>query len=199
MADLINITEYKAFASISSTNSDASLTVLIPMVSDFVKAYCGRNFVNNTTADPVGTEAPVVTNTPIVEYFSNGGRYIYLREAPLISLTSVEQKLYPGADYTAITSQIHYEYDQENECLVSLLKDGFPRMPNAVKITYTGGYSSTPEDLKLGIFALIKYYLKDESVPRKSINHNQISTEYVQSADLPAHIKRVFDLYRIIT
>ena len=38
----------------------------------------------------------------------------------------------------------------------------FPKGRKAVKVVYTAGYSSCPEDLKLAIFDLVKYYLKDE-------------------------------------
>lgn len=198
MANLVSITEYKTYASIASTDSDAKLTILVPAVSNFVRTYCGRNFINQTTAAPVGTEAPVVSQTELTQYFSDGGRLFYVNESPVINVISLEQKTYPGSAYSPLTEYVDYEYDISGDYFVSLCRDGFPRMPNAIKLTYTGGYTSLPEELKLGIFSLIQYYMKNESSPRKSINHNQISAEYVTSADLPPHIKRVFDLYRII-
>jgi len=185
MADLINITEYKAFASISSTESDAKLNVVIPMVSAFVKTYCGRDFANYTA-------------TAAVEYFSIGGTTLFVSEPPVTSIDSVERKLVAGDAYTVLTDKVHYEYDIANDCVVSLETDGFPAIPNGVKITYKGGFATIPSDLKLGVISLVTYYMKGEQVPRKSLNSNQISTEYPQSQDLPPHIKRVFDLYRII-
>ena len=38
----------------------------------------------------------------------------------------------------------------------------FPKGRKAVKVTYKAGYASTPADLKLACFDLVKYYLKDE-------------------------------------
>ena len=38
----------------------------------------------------------------------------------------------------------------------------FPKGRKAVKVMYKSGYASTPSDLKLACFDLVKYYLKDE-------------------------------------
>lgn len=185
MADLITAAEYKIYASIASTESDAKLSVVVPMVSAFVKTYCNRDFANNTATD-------------ITEYYSNGGKLFYISEPPVTSITSLEQKPYPSADYVVLVDKVDYEYDMANYCFVSLLDSGFLASPNAVKVTYKGGFATTPADLKLGIISLITYYMKNESMIKKSINGNSNMQEFPQSADLPPHIKRVFDLYRII-
>lgn len=184
MADLINITEYKTMASISSTDQDARLSIVIPMVSSFVKTYCGRQFADYTV-------------TPTIEY-SSGGIIILVKEPPITELVSVEQKSTSSSAYVTLTSGVDYEYDIASDCIVSLKSTGFKMLPNSCKVTYKGGFAAIPEDLKLGVISLITYYMKGESVPRKSLNSNQISTEYPQSQDLPPHIKRVLELYRII-
>jgi hypothetical protein len=192
MANLITLAEYKAYAGIKSTEQDDKINALITSVSSFVKMYCNRSFIDYFA-------------TPKVEYYGQGYDLIYLSEQPIVQDTAgnpqltVEVKAYVGDTYTTASSDIDYIYDYEIEALRSLYSDGFPAFPNAIKVTYQGGFDQTPEDLKLGIFDLITYYMKGESTPRKSINSNQISVEYVKSSDLPAHIKRVFDLYRSIT
>ena len=71
----------------------------------------------------------------------------------------------------------------------------------AVKVVYRAGYTSTPEDLKLAVFDLIKYYLKDERKERMSIAgstiENPISTSLRNNIGFPDHIKRVLDMYKI--
>lgn len=189
MTDLVDITAYKEYAGIKSTEADAKTTALITSVSSFVKSYCNRSFI-----DYYATEK--------TEYFSEGYGLIYLQEQPLVHDTAgvpqitVSMKAYATDTYTTAVSNVDYAYDYQLEALRSLNENGFPAIPNGTKVVYKGGFSATPEDLKLGIFDLITYYLKGESSPRKSLNSNQISVEYVKSADLPAHIKRVFDLYR---
>jgi hypothetical protein len=62
------------------------------------------------------------------------------------------------------------------------------------------GYAATPADLKLAIFDLITYYLKDEHKERRTLGgasiQNQGSTSLRDSVAFPDHIKRVLDLYK---
>ena len=72
----------------------------------------------------------------------------------------------------------------------------------AVKITYKAGYSETPDDLKLALFDLVNYYIKDEHKERRTLGgatiNNQGTAGLRQSTDFPDHIKRVLDLYRVV-
>ena len=187
MADLVTITEYKAYASISSTSSDAQLTILIPMVSSFVRTYCNRTFEDNTTA-----------TAGITESYSGGGFLFYVKEPPVVGIISMLCKTYSTGDYIEMVSEVDYEYDEDTEAIVSLWEEGFPNIPNAIKVVYNGGFVTVPADLKLGIFYLITYYLKGEMVAKKSLNSKQLAIENVSSLDLPPHIKRIFDLYRLV-
>ena len=76
----------------------------------------------------------------------------------------------------------------------------FPKGRKAVKVVYTAGYSSCPEDLKLALFDLVKYYLKDERKERMTIAgatvQNSVSTSIKNNAGFPDHIKRVLDMYK---
>ena len=71
----------------------------------------------------------------------------------------------------------------------------------AVKVVYRAGYTSTPEDLKLAVFDLIKYYMKEERKERMSIAgasvDNPLSTSLRNNIGFPDHIKRVLDMYKI--
>ena len=77
----------------------------------------------------------------------------------------------------------------------------FPMGPKAVKVVYRSGYSSTPEDLKLACFDLVKYYLKDERKERLSIAgasiQNPVSTTLRENIGFPDHIKRILDFYKV--
>ena len=76
----------------------------------------------------------------------------------------------------------------------------FPRGMKAVKVVYRAGYTSTPEDLKLAVFDLITYYLKDEHKERRTLGgasiQNTASTSQRDNVAFPDHIKRVLDLYK---
>ena len=73
--------------------------------------------------------------------------------------------------------------------------------PVAVEVTYRAGYSSTPADLKLACFDLVKYYLKDERKASLSIAgaqvRNPVSTSIRDNIDFPDHIKRILDYYKV--
>ena len=69
-------------------------------------------------------------------------------------------------------------------------------------MVYTAGYESTPEDLKLAVYDLITYYLKDEYKQRQTLSgatrENSSTTSMTNSPAFPDHIKRVLDLYKNI-
>ena len=70
----------------------------------------------------------------------------------------------------------------------------------AVKVVYTAGYEAVPTDLKLAVFDLITYYLKDERKTQRSIAgttlRNEGTTSIKGDVGFPDHIKRVLDLYK---
>lgn len=187
MLDLITLAEYKIYAKIQSSEQDDRLNLLIPSVSTLVKTYCGRTFVDYAT-------------TTKTEYNSEGGRYIYLDEQPILTVTSVMSRSYAAGAYVTLTPDVDYVIDKQFDYLYNISdEEGFPTGPNATKIIYTGGYEDPPEDLKLGVMDLVQFYVKNESVMRKSLNSNQVSVEYTRTLpqDFPPHIKRVLELYRI--
>ena len=134
-----------------------------------------------------------------------------LAESPLIEVVSVEERESQADSYvTLITensdSSGKYEYivDTDSDSIVrtnSTTTKAFPQGMKAVKVTYKAGYTSTPEDSKLAVFDLVKYYLKDERKERMSIAgstiENQSSTSLRNNIGFPDHIKRVLDLYKL--
>lgn len=103
-----------------------------------------------------------------------------------------------GQYWTAPTEYvINYQEDRVERINPSTgTTTAFPTAPNAVKITYRGGYATTPADLKVAVMDLLTYYLKNESVPRKA--SGSITMEYITDSSFPPHIKRVLDLYRVV-
>ena len=134
-----------------------------------------------------------------------------LGESPLVSVSQVQEREDQSSSYvTLITensdSSDKYEYmiDTVTDSIVrtnSTTDIPFPRGRKAVKVVYRAGYSSTPEDLKLACFDLVKYYLKDERKDRMTIAgatvENAVSTSIRNNAGFPDHIKRVLDMYKI--
>ena len=179
---LITVDEYKEYAGINSIDFDDKIESIILRVSALVKSYCGRNFID-------GFDKASNSFVNLIEYTNTSG-YYYPQEFPVQEIISVEYSSDMGNSYSSITN---FYYDRSKD---AVFIDDDKESINAFKITYKGGFQKTPEDLKLACLDLVEYYYKGEYTPRKSTNNNTV--EYITTSDLPSHIKRVLDLYRVI-
>lgn len=197
---LTTLQEYKSYVGISSTNQDAAISALIPRVSSLVKSICKRSFVDYV--DDAKTE------------IFSGGEKLVLQETPVIQVQSVEMSTNYGEDYTELEAFKNYALDLESGSIVPIQVFGyipdywdgiiqrtsrpaFPKRINGYRVTYTAGYETLPEDLKLAVLDLITYYLRNEPAihSSKAVGANTVQIEYVTNTALPAHIRRVLDLH----
>lgn len=181
---LITKAEYKIYAGIKSTTQDALIDSLITKVSELVKNLCRRTFLD-------------YVDDPKVEYFDGGSSTILLLESPVRTISSVAYSYDYGQTYTDLAVFTDYAYVKSTEAITALNTRGFTYIPNGYKVTYTAGYDVLPEDLKLAIMDLVSYYIKNDSAvhSNKAPGTNTVQIEYVTNTQLPAHIKRVLDLY----
>lgn len=183
MADLITRQEYKTYAGISSTNHDAEIDFLIPKISDFVKTYCRRTFVD------------YVSDVKLENFNGNVDKFL-LKEGPVIQVLSVEFSQDYGQTYTKLTKFTDWVADGDQ--VISLSASGvFPKAINGYKVSYYGGFDPLPGDIKLAVLDLITYYRRNDSAihSTKSPGTNNLQIEYISTTNLPAHIKRVLDQY----
>jgi hypothetical protein len=183
--DLVTLQEYKSYAGISSTTQDASINSLIPKVSELVKSICRRTFVDYVTDEKV-------------EIF-RGGVHLSLAEYPVINVESVEYSANYGADYILLTKFVDWVLEDEASNIVPTANLGvFPQGVNAYRVTYTAGFTEIPADLKLAVFDLISYYLKNDAAVHNSRlpTGNTVQIQYIMSTALPSNIQRVLDLYK---
>ena len=200
MANLVTLQQYKDFAGLQGVKTDARINVIIPQVTKVVKNYCGTSIVD-------------YYSTAKTEYFDINDSLtdrIMLDESPVNTVTSVQEREDQSDAYvTLITensdSSGKYEYivDTITDSIIRTSSTGtknFPKGHKAVKVVYTAGYSATPEDLKLAVYDLIKYYLKDERKARMQIAgamvENQVSSSIRGNTGFPDHIKRILDFYK---
>tara|TARA_S200002703_G_scaffold156605_1_gene162615 strand:+ start:859 stop:1449 length:591 start_codon:yes stop_codon:yes gene_type:complete len=194
MADLTTLNDYKAAEGIQSPKDDARLNFLIPSVSELVKTYCANSFVDYYSTNKVDT-INVDWDTHIVQ----------LTESPVNTIVSVEERETYDSSYTTLTTTSHeYYLDSATDSVIrttgGTTYKHWARGPGAVRIIYTAGYSTLPSDLRLAVFDLITYYLKDEHKERRTIAgasiQNQASSSQRNNVAFPDHIKRVLDLYK---
>lgn len=183
--NLITLSEYKAATNILGTTQDAAITALLPKVSALVKSICRRKFID-------------YVSTPLVQISNGGHDRIILDEYPVIAVNSFTYTTDYGASSTTLVSGVDYILDNSNWELVSLnAQQLFPKYINGYTVTYTAGYATLPEDLKLAVIDLVTYYLKNDGAVHstRNIGANSVQIEYITTVNLPAHIKRVLDLY----
>jgi len=194
MANLITLADYKEAEGIASPKEDLRINSLVPAVSQLVKTYCGNSFVDFFSVNKE-EEFTITWGTNVVQ----------LTESPVTSIISVQERSSYAATYTTLTtSSFNYFLDSSTDSIIRTNSGGgtvhWPYGPAAVKVVYKAGYSAIPEDLKLAVFDLITYYLKDEHKERRTIAgasiQNQSSSSQRNNVAFPDHIKRVLDLYK---
>ena len=191
MADLVTLAEYKEAEGISSPKEDLRLSSIVPAVSQLVKTYCGNSLIDHYSTNKVETFS-IDWDTYLVQ----------LTESPVNTIVSVHKRDSVTESYSTVPATDYY-LDTATDSVLYVTGSTYrnwPRGAGAVKVTYTAGYASTPKDLKLAIFDLITYYLKDEHKERRTLGgasiQNQGSTSLRDSVAFPDHIKRVLDLYK---
>ena len=191
MADLITLAEYKEAEGIASPKEYLRLASLIPAVSQLVKTYCGNSLIDFYSTNKVET-FNMDWSTHVIQ----------LTESPVNAIVSVEKRDSVTDSYTTVASTEYY-LDTSTDSVLYVTGSTYknwPRGAGSVKITYTAGYASCPADLKLAIFDLVTYYLRDEHKERRTLGgtsiQNQGSTSLRDSVAFPDHIKRVLDLYK---
>lgn len=197
MADLITVQEYKNAEGIVNQKDDNRLDVIVPQVSDLAKKYCGTSFIDYYSS----------ARTETFSIHDNYTSTIIVSESPLVSVSSVEERTGYAESYSTLsTSNYEYYVDTAADAIIRTTTSGgkgyWASGVGSVRVTYTAGYATTPKDLKLALFDLVTYYLKDEHKERRTIAgatlQNQGTSGVRDNTDFPDHIKRVLDLYRVI-
>ena len=196
MADLIAKGDYKSYKGIDHFKDDDKIDSLISPISQLVKTYCGTSFVDYFSS----------AYTETFDIMDASTQELFLTESPLVAVTSVKERDGITTAYTTLTNNTDYYIDAEHDRIYRIDGDksvkswqtGF----SSVEVIYTAGYSSTPQDLRLAIYDLITYYLKEEYKGRKSLAgaslQNETATSISGDIGFPDHIKRILDMHRIV-
>jgi hypothetical protein len=184
MADLVTLSEFKAYKGIKSDTETERLSNIVPLVSDFVKSYCNRTFVD-------------YYSTPTTEWFNGDSASVLLAEIPVISITSVETSLDGGVTLTAFPN---YYLDEElgklfTQDAVDFVPSG-PVWVKGVKVVYTAGYAAAPDEIKLACFDLIEHYKDEQFTTFKGIGSATQRSAYARTK-MPDHITRILEMWRL--
>ena len=196
MANLCTTSDYKAYKKIEHVKDDSQIDVLVTSISELVKTYCGSTLIDYYSSN----------KTETFDIFDAGTAEVFLTESPLVSVSSVQERDSITDSYTTLTANTDYYVDTEHDRIFRIDGDvsskAWSRGFASVQIVYRAGYSTTPQDLRLAIYDLFTYYLKEEYKGRKSLAgatlQNETSTSIREDIGFPDHIKRVLDMYRVI-
>ena len=192
--DLVSLSEYKEYKSITNTEEDSKRLALVTSVSKMVETYCNRVFLEYYA-------------NPVTEYFSALNTEVYLSHFPINEVQTVATSADGGLTYTALSY-----LDPDKEGYLVNKEDGLvytqyqhkpflysvDRTFNSLKVVYTAGYEELPLDLKLAVFDLIHYYEHDERTPTKSMMSASMTTAVpFNDYNFPSHITRVLNMYRM--
>ncbi len=197
MSNLITIEEYKAFTSKTKTDDDPKLNVIIPAVSNAIKAYLGSTTPEDPTAE---IEEYIYLDYETDRFYT---KYWPIRE--IISIEETRVYTYDSTIHVPLTSGA--DFFLANDAIIRYPTSpygfaGWPMSPGVIKIVYKAGTLddngdpiSTPMDIKLAAIELTSYYLKQEYIQNKSIMGSSIST-YVDKIGMPPHIARLLENYK---
>lgn len=133
--ELITTAEAKAHLQISFTDDDTLIGSLISAVRSDVERFCGISIGSQTrvwTYDFDGCEWPVPYG-------------------PVITITSIVRKQSAGDYSETLTVDDDYDLDGQQNKTIKVFGGG------RCNVTYTCGYTSLPESLKLGMLEEIAY------------------------------------------
>ena len=194
--DLVTINDYKKYKKIEHNKDDNQLGALVPAISQLVKTYTGNAVIDYAVANKIET----------FDIYDSLTSELFLTESPLTNVGLIQERDSLADSYTTLTENTDYYVDKEHDPIYRV--DGassikyFPKGFASVKITYRAGYENCPEDLKLAVYDLITYYLKEEYKGRRAMAgatlQNEPSSSIRNVIGFPDHIKRVLDMYKII-
>ncbi|MEE9584612.1 MAG: head-tail connector protein [Candidatus Brocadiales bacterium] len=164
------MTNVKDYLGVAGSSDDALISRLVDWATDLIHSYCGRTFTEGTYDeyyDGDGTEGILTNQYPI-------------STVTLLEVDSIEK------DASAYTL-----YGQLG--LLKLNSGTFSRGKKNVRLQYTAGYASVPNDLEQAAIELVamKYY--DRGRNRLGIS-SKAGVSYI--SHLPDEIKVVLDLYK---
>jgi hypothetical protein len=78
---------------------------------------------------------------------------------------------------------------------------GFSPFPSGVKVDYRAGYESNeiPQDIQLATLDMIKLIYKQDQEKKGFSFEGERGDNYPLAGNFPPHIRRILDLYRIIS
>ena len=188
---LSTVADYKAYAGITASTWDTQLGVILTAAQKTMERYCNCDSL----------EAAAYT-----EYHDGQvSELVVVRNVPINSVTSVILVSVDGSETTVDSDDYTYNsltgvisFKRPSRGLVSYDDWGYPEgygdgvSPNFgygfrnVKVTYNGGHSSVPADLKFALYRLMDYMFatagKDQTLSTETLGSYSYSRAFTGEA-----------------
>lgn len=183
---LTTLATVKAFKNLSTSEHDAEILRLIPVVDQFIEAYCNVPLEQATVTEYHSTRAGQTT--------------LRLKRYPVISITSLHDDLYRTYGSDTLIAATDYIVEEESG-LVILDGRTFPDGLKNVKVVYVAGYAagSKPRALleqaaiELLWLARNKGDLALLGLQSRSIADGRVDTF---NTEWPAGVREILDRFR---
>lgn len=179
---MISMYDFKLFANISTTDSDAKISAAVNAANSLASSYTGLEFSSD----------PKTANL-------NPTEYLILPDTNVVSITEISFKGLGDPDINGDPTDLVVDADNyflEPAGVVELVDVTLPTKKRSIKVTYTID-NNMPEDYKLAILELAHYYFKREyNKMEKSIGGEDV--KFKDTSILPTQVKTILDNYRCL-
>lgn len=191
--NLSTLANVKLALGLSGTQDDDRINALMAVVTDEAEGYCDRTFAAGTGI----VEYPDIRNDMCLRF--------RVARPPLTTLTSLwastgVPRVYDST--TLLVSGTDYDFDSVSGWVERLNTIYFPRGFKTVKITYSGGYTTIPEDLEQACIEAIATKLR-KSLDRlwhlTGATHADGRVDGIRFEDWSPDGLRTLDRYRLRT
>jgi hypothetical protein len=166
----------------SDTQYDAKLTFFLDAASSWVESYCNRIFSEDTYTETL---------------HGNGSNMITPRQWPVTAVSELrtsQDREWSSSD--SLVASTDYGIDQDGMEIV-LFSSYFPVGYNVVQVTYTGGYSTIPDDLQFACVLTAEWFYKHNNrgdSGRTSVGKQGENVAVL--ADIPPMIRTLLQPYK---
>lgn len=166
----------------SDGSQDALLDALLAGASERIETYCRRRFAMEELEE---------------FYDGPGTALLVLRRRPVVELDALYEDI--DGDFgeeSLVPPQELILYP--NEGIIRRLVGVFPAAPRSIKVKYTAGYSSIPDDLSVACLKLAASWFAHSSSGSDGLKRESLgdySAEY-ERAPLPEDVESILGPYR---
>lgn len=165
---LTTVDDVKTYLGITDTSQDALLEMFVNQSTDWIESYCGgRRFKDTTYTDEVYESIFAKADGDFPTIQRNRQYWLNTRQYPITATEPIVVKYRNGTDNWDTQESTAYDVYEDRGQLY--IHGGMPNVRKAVKLTYSAGYASIPNDLSLACIKLTaRQFEKRKSQGKKS-------------------------------